>query len=137
MDSVRPARSGPECSPLRYLLLRASRPPSLGAPGVTAAAARQLLLPALLPTPGLGCALACLTEHLHWGDSFRGERTGSGPGPKPRWSHDPNLGRRSGRVGQNPWQLWDPSLHIRLKWALAVSDRSSPRKHSELFQFSG
>ena len=60
MDSVRPARSGPECSPLRYLLLRASRSPSLGAPGVTAAAARQLLLRALLPTPGLGEMRPCL-----------------------------------------------------------------------------
>lgn len=60
MDSVRPARSGPEGSPFRYLLLRASRPPSLGVPGVTAAAARQLLLLALLPTPGLGEMRPCL-----------------------------------------------------------------------------
>lgn len=58
MDSVRPARSGPEGSPFRYLLLRASRPASLRVPGVTAAAARQLLLLALLHTwPPGRCAL--------------------------------------------------------------------------------
>lgn len=59
MDSVRPARSGPEGSPFRYLPLRASRPASLGVPGITAAA-RQLLLLALLPTPGLGEMRPCL-----------------------------------------------------------------------------
>ena len=51
VGSVRPACSGPEVSPSATC---SSEPPaqSRGA-RVTAAAARQLLLPALLPTPGL------------------------------------------------------------------------------------
>lgn len=66
----------------RYLPRGASHPPSLGVFGVTAAAARQLRLPALL-SPHLAsgrCALAFLTQRLHWGDPFLGERTGFGPG---------------------------------------------------------
>lgn len=65
-------RRGGQCQAgglaFRCPLLGAGRPRSLGIPRLTAAASRQLLLPALLPAPAPGrCALAFSTEHLDWG----------------------------------------------------------------------
>nr|BAE23332.1 unnamed protein product [Mus musculus] len=65
-------RRGGQCQAggfaFRCPLLGAGRPHSLGVPRLTAAASRQLLLPALLPAPAPGrCALAFSTEHLDWG----------------------------------------------------------------------
>lgn len=65
-------RRGGQCQAgglaFRCPLLGAGRPRSLGVPRLTAAASRQLLLPALLPAPAPGrCALAFSTEHLDWG----------------------------------------------------------------------
>lgn len=62
-------RRGGQCQAgglaFRCPLLGTGCPRSLGVPWLTAAASRQLLLPALLPAPAPGrCALAFSTEHL-------------------------------------------------------------------------
>lgn len=59
VGSVRPICSGPEGSP--SATCSPGQPPAqAGVLGVTAASARQLLLPALLPTPGLREVRLCL-----------------------------------------------------------------------------
>ncbi|XP_073928417.1 uncharacterized protein [Castor canadensis] len=80
-------RRGGQCQ-AGLLRAGASHPPSLGVPRVTAAAARQLLLLALLPTPAPGrCALAFPTEHLDGRACFHGESR-VWTRPEARWSHD-------------------------------------------------
>ena len=132
VGSVRPICSGPEglpstCSP--------GRPPaSLAVAGVTAASARQLLLPAFLPTPGLRELHLCLPDRasalgilLLWRKDWVWTR------PEARWSHDLNLGPRLGK--SSPRQLWDPNIHVRLKWALVFTCQQFPTKHFEYFSF--
>lgn len=64
-------------------LLGAGRPRSLGVLRLTAAASRQLLLPAFLPAPAPGrCALAVSTEHLDWGRLLPRLEDWSGAGPR-------------------------------------------------------
>lgn len=84
VGSVRPVCSGPEGLAFRYLHLGASRLPSFGVPGITAAAARQLLLLAVLPTSGLWEVRPCLPHPasalgglLPWREDWV-----SGPGPR-------------------------------------------------------
>lgn len=80
-------RRGGQCQAgglaFRCPLLGAGRPRSLGVPRLTAAASRQLLLPALLPAPAPGrCALAFSTEHLDWQRLLPRLEDGSGAGPR-------------------------------------------------------
>lgn len=84
VGSVRPVCSGPEGLAFRYLHLGASRLPSFGVPGITAAAARQLLLLAVLPASGLWEVRPCLPHPasalgglLPWREDWV-----SGPGPR-------------------------------------------------------
>ncbi|CAD7686778.1 unnamed protein product [Nyctereutes procyonoides] len=106
VGSVRPTCSGPEGSP------PAARPPGRPpappeVPGATAARARQLRPASLLPTPGLREVRLCLPHGtsapgrlLPWREDWVWTR------PEARWSHNLNLGRRSGK--SSPRQLRDP-----------------------------
>lgn len=131
MGSVRPICSGPEGLPSATCFL--GRPPAQpGVSGVTAVWAGQLLRPALLPTPGLREVRLCLPDRasalgrlLPWRKDWVWTR------PETRWSHDLNLGPRSGK--SSPRQLWNPNIHVRLKWTLVFTYQQFPTKHFEYF----
>lgn len=102
MGSVRSARSRARGLAVRYLPLGASPPPSLEVPRVTAAAARQLLLPAPRPTPGRWEVRPCLAHGVSAsGDSFADRALGLGQarGQAEPWSEP---GTEVGKGGESP-----------------------------------